>query len=1096
MHSIASIGSAGGAADYYGKDDFASADYYAGENAADYSEWGGASAEEAGVSGEVTRSDLGKILNGQLASGEKVADYQGRRPGYDLTFSAPKSVSIMALVAGDKRILGEDGAHTKAVRATMAWVEKNLAETRKDIDGKKVPVKTGNLVYALVQHDTSRALDPQLHIHALVANLTKGPDGKWQALHADKIWSNNTVIGSIYHAFLRAEMEKLGYQIETKGKHGTFEVVGVPKDVMEVNSQRRAEILKVADELGIKSTQGIRAITARTRDPKLSLEDRDKMIADWREKAATYGFDGKELIAAALRASAAPENASTLRRGYAFMAEVVRGAREFVSNLTRTPDPLVDKGVARFASSPEAARAQFAVASAIRIHAQREAAFDVNRLSKTALDLGLKGVTIQHVTERIEKLVEQGRILPGVTREGETSWTMVTTREAMQAEQHILDRIEATKGQATPILSADLAPDRVQAASKHELNPGQLAAATLIVSSADKIVAIQGVAGSGKSTMLQGVAQTLEGVARVAESGGKRLHGLAFQNKMVGDLKEGAGIDAQTIASFIWQNERFLTDRTSPAAIEKQAEMKNTILAVDEASMVSTDDMVKLINIAEALGADKLVLVGDRKQLGSIDWGKAFSVAQAGGITITWMKENLRQQTDQLKTVAALAETGKASTALRVLGDKVVTDASPANNAAERWLALSPEERAATAVFASGREARATINNRIQEGLAAEGVIKGEGLSLQVREKVNLTREEKRYAHTYEKGQVIDVTGAIKELGIERGTFTVTGVTSRGKVELEHNGRRLKIDPQKIDPTIKRERIEVSVLKTIKIHEGDTVRWTEADKKRGLEKSATARVVSIDGKGVTVETASKQVLTLKHGDAMLTRLDLGYSLNMHMAQGVTADKGILALSSRETNLTNQQLFYVGVSRVRYDLTVVVDNKQKVERQLDRNTGMKTSSLETLGKLNVDGPNSSINTPGGPLQPGQGLGGNTPPLSGRVENRDLSSLPPLPRSDEGAEPRRSPETGAGAGAEGGRRGGSEQAAGPSMRFSLSDAGGGSLPPMPRFDEKDAARYAKGGDDMGLSKKTDDMGLGDAGKGAKGPPVPEKNLGLEL
>ncbi|RSV29564.1 AAA family ATPase, partial [Sphingomonas sp. ABOLE] len=206
------------------------------------------------------------------------------------------------------------------------------------------------------------------------------------------------------------------------------------------------------------------------------------------------------------------------------------------------------------------------------------------------------------------------------------------------------------------------------------------------------------------------------------------------------------------------------------------------------------------------------------------------------------------------------------------------------------------------------------------------------------------------------------------------------------------------------------------------------------------QRSALARVMSIDGKGVTVETASKQVLTLQHGDAMLSRLDLGYSLNMHMAQGVTADKGIMALSSAETNLTNQQLFNVGVTRVRSDLTVVVNDQEKVSRQLDRNTGIKTSALETVGRINIDGPGSSG----------------------------------------------SPSTGTG----------SKTSSGPSMSFSLSSSDLGSLPPLPRFDEKDAARYAKGGDDMGLSKKPDDMGLGDAGKGAKGPPVPEKNLGLEL
>ncbi|MBB5712751.1 MobF family relaxase [Sphingomonas xinjiangensis] len=1040
MHSISSIKSAGGAADYYGKDDFAAAEYYAGENAADYSEWGGGAAEAAGVSGEVTKSDLGKVLNGQIASGEKVAQYEGRRPGYDLTFSAPKSVSIMALVAGDKRILGPEGAHTKAVRQTMAWIEKNLAETRQDVDGKKVPVKTGNLLYALVQHDTSRALDPQAHIHALVANLTKHND-KWMALHADKIWSNNTVIGSIYHGFLRAELEKLGYQIETRGKHGTFEIVGVPKDVMEVNSQRRAEILKAAAALGIASPKGRDGVTITTRDPKLNIEDRDKLIADWREKASALGFDGESLRDKAMAAAMSREGAGPIERGYAFMAEVVKGAREFVGNLTRTPDPLVDKGVARLAASPEAARAQFAVASAVRIHSQREAAFDVYRLAKTALDLGLKGVTIDHVSQRIDRLVDQGRLLPGVTREGETGYTVVTTREALQTEEKILERVEANKGQATPLIAAAEAPERVQAAAKHELNPGQLAAATLIVSSQDKVVAIQGVAGAGKSTMLQAVAQTFEAAARVAESGGKTLHGLAFQTKMVADLKEGAGIEAQTIASFIWHNQRFLTDRSSPEAVAKRAEMKNTILAVDEASMVSSNDMLKLIQISEALGVDKLALVGDRKQLASIDAGKAFSMMQAGGVTVAYMNENLRQKTDTLRTVAALANVGKASDALRVLGDKVVQNENPALHAADLWLGLSKEERAATAVFASGRDARATINNRIQEGLAAEGTLKGEGLALTVREPVNLTREELRYAKNYSAGQILEVTGRIPELRLYRGTFNVSRVLPNGKVELERDGRKLKIDPQKIDPKITENRLELSTPKGIRIHEGDALRWTDKDKDRELHRSGMARVLAIDSKGVTVETGAKETLTLPHGDPMLSRIDLAYSLNMHMAQGVTAEKAITAMSSAETNLTNQQLFNVAVTRVRSELTVVVNDTQKVSQQLDRNTGIKTSAVETVGRLNIDGPGSSL----GGTSPA-----STPTVSVRIGQVRMSGADDL----------------------------------------------ASLPRIPEFTEKDAARYAKP-DEMGVAKKHDDMGVNiSAAKEGRQLPVPEKNLGLEL
>ena len=226
MHSIASVRSASGAAKYFTKDDFVSGEYYTDEKAGDVSVWGGEGAKDVGLSGHVTKEAFSAILGGELPSGERVDAREGRRPGIDLTFSVPKSVSVMAYVGQDKRILGPDGAHTTAVRQTMAWIEKNLAEGRKTADGKTVPVKTGNLLYALFQHDTSRALDPQAHIHAIVANLTKMADGKWHALHADKIWANNTVIGSVYHAFLRAEMQKLGYKVEPQGKHGTSRLPG------------------------------------------------------------------------------------------------------------------------------------------------------------------------------------------------------------------------------------------------------------------------------------------------------------------------------------------------------------------------------------------------------------------------------------------------------------------------------------------------------------------------------------------------------------------------------------------------------------------------------------------------------------------------------------------------------------------------------------------------------------------------------------------------------------------------------------------------------------------------------------------------------
>ena len=985
MLSVAGVRSASGAANYFAKDD-----YYTVEGSSEISAWGGEGAEAIGLSGEVSKDAFEGVLNGILPSGEAVAQVENRRAGYDLTFSMPKSASVMAYVAGDKRVLD---ANMAAVKATMAWVEKNLAEGRRDIEGRKVPVQTGNLVYALFQHDTSRALDPQAHIHAVIANLTRMPDGKWQALHADKLWSHNSIIGSIYHAFLRAGLERIGYQVDLKGKHGTFEIAGVPKAVIGEFSQRREEILDHATRLGIKSPEGLREITKRSRDPKLDVEDRAALKQGWIDQAAAHGFDGKDLRAAAEARAGMASSENALERGYRAIVDAVTGARQTLGALLRPQDPLVDNALARAVKSPAEARAQLAVASAVRILSEREAAWPVNLLGKTALDLGLKGVTVDLIERRIDRLVQNRQLIPGVATAADRTGRMVTTQEALRTEEKILAAVEEGKGKSEPIVAAADAPQRLQDA----LNPGQLAAATMILSSADRTVSVQGAAGTGKSTMLQAV-------ARVAEEEGARITGLAFQNKMVADLAEGAGIKAQTIASFVLANERFVTERDTLGYEAAREKLAGTMLLVDETSMVSSNEMLKLHQITAALGVDKLVLVGDRQQLSSIDAGKAFAMIQAGGGTMARMDQNIRQRTDQLRTVAALANIGKAGAALKVLGDRVVEAGEPAAAAADMWLELSPGEREATAVFASGRDARAVINQRIQDGLIAEGSVKGQAIHLTVFERVNTTREELRYASTYRQGQTLEVgRGGAQDVGIKAGRYDVLKVHANGKVELSDGRRRIRFDPQKLSPTEQRDRLQLSEKKDLQLREGDRIRWTANDKQRGLHNAALARVVGVDADGVKVETADKVLLTLSLGDPMLSRLDLAYSLNMHMAQGITTDKAITVMSSHERNLSNQRLFNVGVTRVRDELTMVVDDKEKLARQLDMNPGNKTSSLETLGRLDIDGRKGPGAQPREKFDPG--------PIDG-VNLSDLapvpSDLPPLPDGAASAPAAKAPQ----------------------------------------------------------------------------------------
>ena len=737
MLSVASVKSASGAAEYFAKDDKHPADYYVGDGGSgpgggsgeggagkggdtgrdgasntERTGWEGKGAELLGLSGEVTKDAFEKILNGELPNGDKIGQVQNRQSGIDLTFSMPKSASILALVSGDERILN---AHWSAVKETMSWVEGKFAEGRTYERTKSgEPVKTGNLVYAMFAHDTSRALDPQAHIHVVIANLTRMANGAWQALHNGQLWKNNSVIGAAYHAAFREKLAELGYQTRITGKHGQFEINGVTKEAIDEFSKRRAEILARSEKLGLTSTESLRSITKNSRDPKLNVDDRDKLAADWRERAEAIGFDGKQVIAEA-KARAAERTADHLPTNAQRIRETVSNIVTAIGEVFRPQDPLVSQGLERLKLSPDELRAQAAVASAIRILEQREAAFPVSQITKTALDLGLKGVTAEKADARVDQLLEGGKLIPGQSTRIDGALTHVTTPQALATESLILAQIDKGRRAATPVVAPDAAVERINAVSgDKQLNTGQMAAAVLGLSSSDRIVAVQGVAGAGKSTMIAAL-------ARVAEQEGHKVLGLAFQNKMVGDLRDGAGIEAQTVSSFVNAYAKAALAGQGERYDVARAALKGTVLVLDEASMVGSEPMKHLVGIANALGVEKLIMIGDRQQLSSIDAGKAFAMAQADGIAMVRMDENLRQRTDQLRTIAALANRGEVRGAMEVLGDKLKASPDHIKSAADQWLGLPKDERDRTKVFASGRDARAELNQRIQDGLREIG---------------------------------------------------------------------------------------------------------------------------------------------------------------------------------------------------------------------------------------------------------------------------------------------------------------------------------------------------------------------------------------
>lgn len=941
MLSVASVASAGGAANYFAKDD-----YYVGEGPAELSEWGGKGAEALGLAGPVAKEDFEKVLDGKLPDDTVVNGNANRRSGIDLTFSMPKSASLLAQLGGDKRILD---AQLAAVKATMAYLEKHYAQARdRSRNANGEGVVTGKLLYALFQHDTSRALDPQNHTHAVIAAMTQDKDGNWKALWNGEIWKNNTVLGSIYNAALRANLEKLGYETQLTGKHGQFEIKGVARDVIEAFSQRRLTILATAEKLGksAKDTEALREITKRTRDPKLNPDDKLALRQEWAKRAEGLGFDAK-VLAEQARERGSEGRESPLGSPQR-VQETLSALRDSVKLYTRPADTLTTNGLQRITLTPTQLRTEMATASAIRIIGERETSWTRGDLVKTALDLGVKGVTADGVEARIGVLVADGRMLEGKSGRLDGRPEKYTTPEHVEIERATLANVAAGKGAGQAIIEAAEAPGRLrQVAGTHDLSAEQIAAGTLALANKDRTIVIQGVAGAGKTTIISAIAS-------VAHQEGREAIGLAFANKMVSDLRSDTairgpdgevvrqGITARTVSSFVNEHLRPALEGSGPKFEASREALRGKVLVLDEASLVANKPMNDLLTIANRLGVEKLVMIGDRAQLQPIEAGKSFSLIQSDSPAIARIDTSLRQRTEHMKEAAGLVRAGMFKESFASLGERVVeAGADHLKVTAQKWLELSPEDRERTAIYSSGRAARGELNRMVQQGLKAEGAIQGEGLRLTTLLPAHATREELRYAATYSKGQLLEVTRHNAPGGLVRGRYDVEGVDAKGRIMLrDESGKLAKFDPAAIDPSDKRDALRLSERHKETIYEGDKVRWTEKDDARGLMKSEEARILAIRDGIVTIENKAGETVELKQNDRMLERLGLAYAINMHQAQGDTRDMAIGEMHSSARHLSNQRLALVMMTRVRDDITIVTNDRDRLLAQIGRNPGDK------------------------------------------------------------------------------------------------------------------------------------------------------------
>jgi conjugative relaxase-like TrwC/TraI family protein len=349
-----------------------------------------------------------------------------------MAFSAPKSVSLMALVGRDERLLA---AFEASVKATLGWVERNLIEARRfdEKSGTQQPVTTGNMIAGLFTHDLSRNRDPQLHIHAVIANATQRPDGAWRALRNDPLYAQQATIAAAHNADLRARIEALGYRTTPAHNpaYGQFEITGISREHIMAFSTRREEIAAALEASGRGGTAAERELAALStraaKDPGISREE-DR--AAWAERAASIGFDPAPLREAAM---------AQMARGGTIWDRVVDGIKgiaargqAIVAAMGLAPhekDPLVPEGPGRL--SPQDYAAAQAVASGVRHLSQNEAGFSRFDLIRASLSFG-GPMQVADIEARIDSLAGRRILLT------DPDEAMMTTRGAVALEREVI----------------------------------------------------------------------------------------------------------------------------------------------------------------------------------------------------------------------------------------------------------------------------------------------------------------------------------------------------------------------------------------------------------------------------------------------------------------------------------------------------------------------------------------------------------------------------------------------------------------------------------------------------------------------------------
>jgi conjugative relaxase-like TrwC/TraI family protein len=507
MLTISKPLSAGQARTYHEREFASEAQNYWSRDQQGHSEWQGKLAEQWGLQGEVGSEHFARLTEGQhpiteaqMVKHQVSRTYEGKngkevtsvehRAGWDATFSAPKSVSLTALVGGDDRVRE---AHRESVRVALGELERY---TQARIGNVHAPETTGKFVAATFEHDTARPVEgyaaPQLHTHAVIFNVTERDNGQTRSVQSHELYASQHYATSIYRAELASQLQGLGYEIES-GKYGQPEIKGYTKEYLEASSPRREQIKDHLRAQGLDGAGAAQVAAHFTRDRKELLSP-EEVLQQHRDLAAQYGHQADHVVAQ---------------------------AREHGQRQTQEPDKAAQRAV-----------------TYARDHLfERSAVEDRRTILESALKRGMGEATYSQVRQEFDRRFQAGEFRAA---RASVRGPQITTAAMLRMERETVQLMQEgnKRGFEDPML---VGPSiRIATEDRNpELNAAQREAIDAVFLSREKIVGLDGIAGGGKTTTL---AVVREGV----ESDGYKVEGFAPTSRAAQKLGE-AGIETSTL---------------------------------------------------------------------------------------------------------------------------------------------------------------------------------------------------------------------------------------------------------------------------------------------------------------------------------------------------------------------------------------------------------------------------------------------------------------------------------------------------------------------------------------------------------------------